>query len=109
MTQYDCTEVMSIARWLCPGFSRATLLVRAFIARCMWRIRPLAVTTNHHQRILSIGGPVNTGSAFWLIITVGGAVLLGVALTYGLISRRGRRPEEPDPAKEEEPDAKDRS
>jgi hypothetical protein len=34
---------------------------------------------------------MNTGPAFWFIMTVGGAVLLGVALTYGLISRRGRR------------------
>ena len=34
---------------------------------------------------------MNTGPAFWLITLVGGAVLLGVALTYGLISRRGRR------------------
>ena len=34
---------------------------------------------------------MNTGPAFWLIMTVGGAVLLGVALTYGLISTRRRR------------------
>jgi hypothetical protein len=84
--------------------------VRAFIARRMWRMRPLAVHHyNHHRRVLRIGGPVNTGPAFWLIMTVGGAVLLGVALTYGLISRRGRRQEEPDRAKEEGPDGKDRS
>jgi hypothetical protein len=31
------------------------------------------------------------GPAFWLIVTVGGAVLLGVALAYGLISTRTRR------------------
>lgn len=35
--------------------------------------------------------PMNTGPAFWLIVTVGGAVLLGVALAYGLISTRSRR------------------
>jgi hypothetical protein len=35
--------------------------------------------------------PMNTGLAFWLIMTVGAAVLLGVALAYGLISRRMRR------------------
>jgi hypothetical protein len=34
---------------------------------------------------------MNTGLAFWLIMTVGAAVLLGVALAYGLISRRMRR------------------
>jgi hypothetical protein len=34
---------------------------------------------------------MNTGPAFWLIMTVGAAVLLGVALAYGLISRRMRR------------------
>jgi len=34
---------------------------------------------------------MNTGPAFWLIVTVGGAVLLGVALAYGLISTRTRR------------------
>jgi len=34
---------------------------------------------------------VNTGPAFWLIIAMGGAVLLGVALAYGLISTRRRR------------------
>ena|SRR5438874_6611468 len=34
---------------------------------------------------------MNTGPAFWLIMTVGGAVLLGVALAYGLISTRKRR------------------
>jgi hypothetical protein len=34
---------------------------------------------------------MNTGPAFWLIMTVGGVVLLGVALTYGLISTRKRR------------------
>jgi len=37
---------------------------------------------------------MNTGPAFWLIVTVGGAVLLGVALValaYGLISTRTRR------------------
>jgi hypothetical protein len=44
---------------------------------------------------------VNIGPAFWVIMAVGGAVLLGVALTYGLISRRGRRVEKSDPGKEE--------
>jgi Flp pilus assembly protein TadB len=34
---------------------------------------------------------MNTGAAFWFIMTVGGAVLLGVALAYGLISTRKRR------------------
>jgi hypothetical protein len=34
---------------------------------------------------------MDTGPAFWLIMTVGGAVLLGLALTYGLISTRRRR------------------
>jgi hypothetical protein len=36
---------------------------------------------------------MNTGPAFWMIVAVGAAVLIGVALTYGLISRRGRRAE----------------
>ena len=35
--------------------------------------------------------PMTTGPAFWLILTVGGAVLLGVALAYALISTRTRR------------------
>ena len=34
---------------------------------------------------------MNIGPAFWLIMTVGGAILLGVALAYGLISTRKRR------------------
>jgi len=34
---------------------------------------------------------MDTGAAFWLIMTVGGAVLLGVGLAYGLISTRQRR------------------
>ena len=34
---------------------------------------------------------MNASPAFWLIMTIGGAVLLGVGLAYGLISRRGRR------------------
>jgi hypothetical protein len=34
---------------------------------------------------------MSTGPAFWLIVAVGAAVLVGVALAYGLISRRGRR------------------
>ena len=34
---------------------------------------------------------MNTGPAFWLIMTVGGTVLLGVALAYGLISTQKRR------------------
>ena len=32
---------------------------------------------------------MDTGPAFWLIMTVGGAVLVGV-VAYGLISRRRR-------------------
>jgi hypothetical protein len=36
------------------------------------------------------GDFMNTGPAFWLILTVGGAVLIGVLLAYGLISRRRR-------------------
>jgi hypothetical protein len=43
---------------------------------------------------------VNIGPAFWVIMAVGGAVLIGVALTYGVISRRGRRVEKSDSAKE---------
>jgi LPS O-antigen subunit length determinant protein (WzzB/FepE family) len=34
---------------------------------------------------------MNTGPAFWLIMIVGAAVLLGVALAYALISKRNRR------------------
>jgi hypothetical protein len=34
---------------------------------------------------------MNTGPTFWLIIATGAAVLLGVGLAYGLITRRGRR------------------
>ena len=34
---------------------------------------------------------MNTGPVFWLIMMVGGAVLVGVALAYGLISTRNRR------------------
>ena len=34
---------------------------------------------------------MNTGPAFWLILSVGGAVLIGILLAYGLISRRRRR------------------
>jgi LPXTG-motif cell wall-anchored protein len=34
---------------------------------------------------------MNTGPAFWLILTVGGAVLIGVMLAYALISKRRRR------------------
>ncbi len=34
---------------------------------------------------------MNIGPVFWFIMTVGGAVLLGVALAYGLISTRKRR------------------
>jgi hypothetical protein len=33
---------------------------------------------------------MNMGPVFWLIATVGGAVLLGVALAYDLISTRTR-------------------
>ena len=33
---------------------------------------------------------MSTGLAFWLILTVGAAVLVGVLLAYGLISRRRR-------------------
>ena len=43
---------------------------------------------------------VNIGPAFCVIMAVGGAVLVGVALTYGVISRRGRRVEKSDSAKE---------
>jgi len=35
--------------------------------------------------------PMETGPAFWLIVTVGGLVLVGVALAYGLIASRKRR------------------
>ena len=34
---------------------------------------------------------METSAAFWFILTVGGAVLLGVGLAYGLISTRQRR------------------
>jgi len=34
---------------------------------------------------------MNIGPVFWFIMTVGGAVLLGLALAYGLISTRKRR------------------
>jgi len=34
---------------------------------------------------------MNTGPTFWLIMTVGAAVLIGVVLAYSLISKRGRR------------------
>jgi hypothetical protein len=34
---------------------------------------------------------MDTGPAFWLIVTVGGLVLVGVALAYGLIASRRRR------------------
>jgi len=43
---------------------------------------------------------MNTGPTFWLIMATGAAVLVGVALAYGLISRRGRRSQERDRAKE---------
>jgi hypothetical protein len=33
---------------------------------------------------------MNTGPAFWPIMIVGAAVLLGVALAYALISKRNR-------------------
>jgi hypothetical protein len=36
---------------------------------------------------------MNTGPAFWLILTVGGAVLVGVLLAYGLISSDGAEPD----------------
>jgi hypothetical protein len=39
----------------------------------------------------SIRMPLDTSAAFWLIISVGGAVLAGVLLAYGLIARRKRR------------------
>ena len=42
---------------------------------------------------------MNTGPAFWFIMTIGGAVLLGVALTYGMLSRRARRREKPGASK----------
>jgi hypothetical protein len=50
---------------------------------------------------------VNRGPVFWLIMAVGGAVLFGVALTYSLISRRGRRLEEFDRPIKAEPDEED--
>ena len=34
---------------------------------------------------------MNIGPVFWFIMTVGVAVLLGLALAYGLISTRKRR------------------
>ena len=34
---------------------------------------------------------MDTSVTFWLLVTVGGLVLLGVLLAYGLISKRGRR------------------
>jgi hypothetical protein len=34
---------------------------------------------------------LDTSAAFWLIVGVGGAVLIGVLLAYGLILRRKRR------------------
>ena len=44
---------------------------------------------------------MNTGPTFWVIMATGAAVLVGVALAYGLISRRGRRSQERDRAKED--------
>ena len=43
---------------------------------------------------------VNIGPAFWFIMAVGDGVLVGVALTYGVISRRGQRVEKSDSDKE---------
>ena len=43
---------------------------------------------------------MNIGPAFWFIMAVGDGVLVGVALTYGVISRRGRRVEKSDSDKE---------
>jgi len=37
---------------------------------------------------------MSTGPAFWLIVVAGAAVLIGLALAYGLISRSGRREKE---------------
>ena len=51
--------------------------------------------------------PLNTGPTFCLIIATGAAVLIGVALAYGLIARRGRRAQETDRPKEDR--RKDRS
>jgi hypothetical protein len=34
---------------------------------------------------------MDTGPAFWIIMTVGGAVLVGVVLAYGVIGSRRRR------------------
>ena len=34
---------------------------------------------------------MDTGPAFWIIMTVGGAVLIGVVLAYGVIASRRRR------------------
>jgi hypothetical protein len=39
---------------------------------------------------------MDRGVTFWLLATVGGLVLLGVILAYGLISKRGRRRRPPD-------------
>jgi amino acid transporter len=39
---------------------------------------------------------MNTGPAFWIIMTIGGVVLLGVALTYAMLSRRALRNESSD-------------
>ena len=34
---------------------------------------------------------MDTGPTFWIIMTVGGAVLIGVVLAYGVIASRRRR------------------
>ena len=55
---------------------------------------PRPITPDHARAFVVQKGrknPMSAGPAFWLIITVGAAVLLGVALAYGLISRRRRR------------------
>ena len=44
---------------------------------------------------------MNTGPMFWLIMATGASVLVSVALAYGMISRRVRRFQERDRAKQD--------
>ena len=60
---------------------------------------PIAKAHEGHAHAAEVTGLTAGG-----VMKVGGAVLLGLALTYGLISRRGRRGEEAGRAKEEGPD-----
>jgi hypothetical protein len=62
-----------------------TLVLRKSGARCV--IIGPASRIAHSTRTF----PINAGTAFWLILTVGGAVLIGVMLAYALISKRRRR------------------